>query len=58
MEIAEAAIGHVRSGLVATYDKNDFWSERVDAFENMSAHIAKSLRRMATRTKAIFAAAS
>ena len=41
MEIAEAAIGHVRSGLVATYDKNDFWRERVDAFENMSAHIAK-----------------
>jgi integrase len=40
-EVAELAIGHVRRGLVATYNKDGAWTARVDAFERVSAHIAK-----------------
>ena len=38
-EIAELAIGHVRRGLLATYNKDDAWMARVDAFERVSAHV-------------------
>ena len=36
---AEAAIGHTRGGLIATYDKHDQWDERIVAFEKVSDHI-------------------
>lgn len=39
-EIAELAIGHLKRGLVATYNKNDAWAERVSAFEAVSRHVA------------------
>jgi integrase len=39
-DIAELAIGHVRKGLVATYNKDNGWKDRVCAFERVSAHIA------------------
>ena len=39
-EVAELAIGHVRRGLVGTYNKDQAWASRVDAFERISAHIA------------------
>lgn len=39
-EIAELAIGHARSGLVALYNKDQAWPARADAFERVSAHIA------------------
>lgn len=39
--VAEAAIGHARAGLIATYDKHDLWNERVAAFEAVSAHVAR-----------------
>lgn len=38
--VAEAAIGHARQGLVATYDKHDLWNERVDAFAKVSAYVS------------------
>jgi integrase len=37
---AELCIGHVRRGLVATYNFDNAWAARVDAFERVSAHIA------------------
>jgi integrase len=40
-EIAELAIGHVRRGLVATYNKDTAWQARTDAFERVSAHVAQ-----------------
>lgn len=40
-EIAELAIGHVRRGLLATYNLDQAWAARVDAFEKVSAHIAR-----------------
>jgi integrase len=40
-EAAELAIGHVRRGLVATYNKDEAWMARVDAFERVSAHVAR-----------------
>jgi hypothetical protein len=40
-EIAELCIGHVRRGLVATYNKDDAWGARVDAFARVSDHIAR-----------------
>jgi integrase len=39
-DIAELAIGHLRRGLVATYNKDTAWSARTDAFQAVSAHIA------------------
>jgi integrase len=37
---AELCIGHVRRGLVATYNKDSAWSARAAAFQAVSAHIA------------------
>ena len=37
---AELCIGHVRRGLVATYNRDDAWAARVSAFERVSAHVA------------------
>jgi integrase len=37
---AELCIGHVRRGLVATYNKDAAWSARVSAFGLVSAHVA------------------
>jgi integrase len=39
-ETAELAIGHVRRGLIGTYNKDQAWASRADAFERVSAHIA------------------
>jgi integrase len=39
-DVAELAIGHVRRGLVATYNKDSAWEARKDAFERVSGHIA------------------
>jgi hypothetical protein len=39
-EAAELAVGHVRRGLIATYNKDDGWTSRVSAFERVSAHVA------------------
>jgi integrase len=39
-EAAEMAIGHVRRGLVGTYNKDSAWAARVDAFERVSNHVA------------------
>jgi integrase len=38
-ETAELAIGHVRRGLVGTYNLDLAWTARVDAFQRVSAHI-------------------
>jgi integrase len=38
-DIAELAIGHQRADLVARYNKDTAWRERVAAFEKVSAHI-------------------
>ena len=40
---AELAIGHVRRGVIGTYNKDDAWPSRVAAFENVSAHVATLL---------------
>jgi integrase len=40
-EAAELAIGHVRRGLVGTYNKDQAWISRADAFERVSEHVAK-----------------
>jgi integrase len=40
---AELAIGHVRKGVIGTYNKDDAWPSRVAAFENVSAHVAAVL---------------
>lgn len=37
---AELCIGHVRRGLVATYNRDTAWTARVSAFERVSAHVA------------------
>ena len=39
-DVAELAIGHVRVGLVGTYNKDQAWAARVDAFGRVSDHIA------------------
>jgi integrase len=39
-DVAELAIGHLRRGLVGTYNKDSAWAARVDAFERVSIHIA------------------
>jgi integrase len=39
-EAAEMAIGHVRRGLVGTYNKDSAWAARVEAFERVSNHVA------------------
>jgi integrase len=40
-DVAELAIGHVRRGLLATYNKDDAWAARVAAFGKVSAHVAR-----------------
>jgi integrase len=40
-EVAELAIGHARTGLVAIYNKDEAWQARTDAFERVSAHVAQ-----------------
>jgi integrase len=42
-EIAELSIGHVRRGLVATYNLDQAWAARVDAFAKVSKHISESI---------------
>jgi integrase len=37
---AELCIGHVRRGLIAIYNRDDAWTDRVSAFERVSAHVA------------------
>jgi hypothetical protein len=39
-EAAEMAIGHLRRGLVGTYNKDSAWAARVEAFERVSNHVA------------------
>jgi integrase len=39
-EASELAIGHVRRGLIAIYNRDDGWAARVSAFEAVSAHVA------------------
>jgi integrase len=38
-DVAELAIGHVRRGLVGTYNKDSAWAARVDAFARVSNHV-------------------
>jgi integrase len=40
-DVAELAIGHVRRGLIAVYNKDQVWIARTDAFERVSGHIAR-----------------
>jgi integrase len=40
-EAAELAVGHVRRGLIAIYNKDDGWTSRASAFELVSAHVAQ-----------------
>jgi integrase len=47
-ETAELAIGHVRRGLIGTYNKDQAWASRMDAFERVSAHIANVIASSAT----------
>jgi integrase len=42
-DVAELSIGHVRRGLLAIYNKDEAWPERIDAFERVSNHIAEIL---------------
>jgi integrase len=42
-DIAELAIGHQRADLVARYNKDAAWPQRVEAFARVSAHIAALL---------------
>jgi hypothetical protein len=39
-DVGELAIGHVRRGLIGTYNKDSAWTARVDAFERVSNHVA------------------
>jgi hypothetical protein len=38
---AEMAIGHVKATLIGIYNLDEQWSQRLDAFERVSAHIGK-----------------
>jgi integrase len=42
-DIAELAIGHQRADLIARYNKDAAWPQRVEAFQKISAHIAALL---------------
>ncbi len=50
-EIAELAIGHVRRGLIGTYNKDSAWASRVEAFERVSAHIANVIASSADESE-------
>jgi integrase len=43
-DIAELAIGHVRTGLLATYNLDQAWQGRIAAFEKVSAHIGNNVK--------------
>lgn len=43
-EIAELAIGHTRRGLVGTYNRDQAWGARIEAFERVSAHVAQIVK--------------
>ena len=49
-DVAELAIGHLRRGLVATYNKDSAWDARKDAFERVSAHISQLVAGAAPNT--------
>jgi integrase len=53
---SELAIGHVRRGLVGTYNKDDAWPARQAAFENVSSHVALVLAHAQTETVIQFTA--
>jgi integrase len=40
-DIAELAIGHQRADLVARYNKDAAWEQRIAAFEQLSKHLAR-----------------
>jgi integrase len=42
-DVAELAIGHQRADLVARYNLDQAWPQRVEAFERVSAHIARTV---------------
>ena len=42
-EIAELSIGHVRRGLVGTYNLDQAWAARTDALDRVSRHIVESI---------------
>jgi integrase len=42
-DIAELAIGHVRSDLIAKYNKDSAWRHRITAFDAVSTHIGDLL---------------
>ena len=46
-DVAELSMGHVRRGLVGTYNKDSAWAARVDAFERVSAHIVMVVTKSA-----------
>jgi integrase len=46
-DIAELAIGHQRADLVARYNLDQAWQRRVEAFEEVSAHISALLAEAA-----------
>jgi integrase len=42
-DAAELAVGHQRADLVARYNKDAAWLQRVEAFQKVSAHISALL---------------
>jgi hypothetical protein len=44
-DIAELAIGHQRADLVARYNLDHAWPQRVDAFERVSKHLASIVHK-------------
>lgn len=40
-DVAELCIGHVRRGLLGTYNKDHAWAARVTAFKSLSKHVMK-----------------
>ena len=42
--VAELAIGHRRTDLVARYNKDAAWEQRVAAFKQVSTHLTQLLR--------------
>ena len=42
-DIAELAIGHQRADLIARYNRDQAWPQRVEAFECVSVHITREL---------------
>lgn len=44
-DVAELAIGHLRRGLVGTYNKDSAWVARVDAFARVGDHVARIITK-------------